>query len=151
MPKKLLLDFEDEIMYSIIGISSSMKDYKLVFNINKIQNYDFKRKDPFLFKFNDEDYKYSVYLNVNEQDLLNYYLISNSCEAVKLLSKYKHFDYLLVIEGEIDDDVLSEISMEIKRVKGVMMTSIIDAEILNSIPNLRIMIEQHFDKIISKL
>lgn len=146
MAKKLLLDFEEQINYSIIGISSALKDYRLMFFLNKLSGFDFKRVDPFVFKIKDQEFLYSLYIYLDHQNLRNYYLISNKANAVKLVKDFQHFDYILIMDGEVEDDYIVELSKKIKSVSGVMMSTIMDEEYLNKIPNLRLEFDLHLDR-----
>lgn len=146
MAKKLLLDFEEQINYSIIGISSALKDYRLMFFLNKLSGFDFKRVDPFVFKIKDQEFLYSLYIYLDHQNLRNYYLISNRANAVKLVKDFQHFDYILIMDGEVEEDYIVELSKKIKSVSGVMMSTIMDEEYLNKIPNLRLEFDLHLDR-----
>jgi len=146
MAKKLLLDFEEQINYSIIGISSALKDYRLIFFLNKLSGFDFKRVDPFVFKIKDQEFLYSLYIYLDHQNLRNYYLISNKANAVKLVKDFQHFDYILIMDGEVEYDYIVELSKRIKSVSGVMMSTVMDEEHLNKIPNLRLEFDLHLDR-----
>ncbi len=151
MAKKLLLDFEEEINYSFIGISSSLKDYKLNFFLNKLSGFDFKRVDSFIFAFNKQQFNYSLYIYLDHSNLRNYYLISNKHNAVRLVKDFMVFDYILILDGEIEEDYVSELSKRINSVSGVMLTSILDGEIFDKIPNLRTKFDMHLDSVLKVL
>jgi hypothetical protein len=148
MPKKILLDFEEEENYSIVGITSTLKDYRLIFFLNKLAGINFKRVEPFVFSFKEKVFTFSVYLQVDDENMRNFYLLSNNNKSVKLIKELKHFDYLLVMDGEIEDDFLNNLSKRIKSVGGVMISSVVDGEIVNRIPNLRIEFDRHIDTIL---
>ena len=147
MSKKLVLDFEEEVSYSFIGISSSLKDYKLNFFMNKISGFDFKRVDSFKFSFNKQEFNYSLYIYIDNDNMRNYYLISNKDNAVRLVKDFIIFDYILILDGEIEEDYVSELAKKIKTVPGVMLSSVLDDEIFNKIPNLRAKFDMHMDTI----
>ena len=149
MAKSLLLDFEEEINYSIIGISSSYKDYRLMFFLNKIDEFEFKRAEPFTFSYNKTKFKYSLYTFIDDVNLRNFYLIANKSNAVKLVKKYQYFDYLLIMDGEIDTAFLKELSKKVKSVSGVVLTAILDDNEFNKIPNLRVEFDIHLDAVLS--
>jgi len=148
MSKKLMLDFEDEISYSFIGISSSLKDYKLNFFINKLSGFDFKRVDSFIFSFNNQKFYYSLYIYIDHDNMHNYYLISNKHNAVRLVKDFIVFDYILIMDGEIDDDYVFELAKKIKTVPGVMLSSVLDNEIFDKIPKLRSEFDLHLDAVL---
>jgi hypothetical protein len=148
MAKKLFLDFEDQIIYSIIGISSALKDYRLMFYLNKLSGFEFKRAEPFIFNINGTDFLYSLYIYLDHKNMRNYYLISNKANAVKLVKDFQHFDYILIMDGEIEDKYVSDLSKRIKSVSGINMSIEVDEEHLNKIPNLRFNFDLHLDKVL---
>ena len=148
MSKKLMLDFEDEISYSFIGISSSLKDYKLNFFMNKLSGFDFKRVDSFIFSFNNQKFNYSLYVYIDHDNMRNYYLISNKHNAVRLVKDFIVFDYMLIMDGEIDDDYVFDLAKRIKAVPGVMLSSVLDNEIFDKIPRLRTEFDSHLDNVL---
>ena len=143
-----MLDFEDEINYSFIGISSSLKDYKLNFFMNKLSGFDFKRVDSFIFSFNNQKFNYSLYIFIDHDNMRNYYLISNKHNAVRLVKDFIVFDYILIMDGEIEEDYVFELAKRIKTVPGVMLSSVLDNEIFDRIPNLRTEFDLHLDTVL---
>jgi hypothetical protein len=148
MSKKLMLDFEDEVSYSFIGISSSLKDYKLNFFMNKLSGFDFKRVDSFVFSFNNQKFNYSLYIFIDHDNMRNYYLISNKHNAVRLVKDFIVFDYMLIMDGEIEEDYVFDLAKRIKTVPGVMLSSVLDSEIFDKIPNLRTEFDLHLDAVL---
>ncbi|MCK4288104.1 MAG: IPExxxVDY family protein, partial [Bacteroidales bacterium] len=63
MVKKLILNIDYKPEYTIIGISSHLKDYRLSFNINKKLNFKLKKlSDLVIIKGkNKKTQKYSLY------------------------------------------------------------------------------------------
>jgi len=149
MSKMLMLDFEEEINYSIIGITTNLKDYRLSFYLNKLSNFQFRRVDPFLFKHNGQPFMYSMYIFLDNTNLRNYYLVANKANAVKLVKKYQHFDYLLVMDGEINDDFLKDLAKRIKTCNSVSLTSVIDIYEFEKIKNLRTTFDIHLDTVLT--
>ncbi len=150
MSKKLLLDFEEEIEYSIIGISSQLKDYRLIFYLNKLAGFDFKRVESFVFTLKGEEFIYSLYVYLDYDNMRNFYLISNQTNSVKLIKEFKHFDYLLIMDGEIEEKFLKELSKRIKSISGVLLSSILNADAFNKIPNLRTSFDFHLDDVLKE-
>jgi len=147
MAKKLTIEYEEETNYSVIGISSTLKDYRLMFFLNKLGDFDFKRAETFVFSIKNKEFEYSMYTFVDEFNMQNYYLLSNKASSVKLVPDFKHFDYILVLDGEFDEEYISELTKKIKSVSGVMLASEIDFSSINKVPNLAISFEMHLEKI----
>ncbi len=146
----LTLDLEEEIDYSMVGIASSLKDYRLSFYLNKLNCFQFKRVDPFIFTHKSQGFNYSLYIYVDNTNLKNYYLIANKSNSVKLVKDYQHFDYLLIMEGEVEDELSSDLSKQIKQLPGVVLTSVLNTNSFLKIPNLRTAFEIHLDSVLTK-
>ncbi|MCK5846378.1 MAG: IPExxxVDY family protein [Bacteroidales bacterium] len=151
MSKALILDIEEEINYSVIGITSNLKDYRLTFYINKLPNIQFKRVEPFVFHHKNIAFTYSLYVYVDNKNLRNYYLISNKDRSVKLVPKFQHFDYLLIMDGEIDEDYINDLTKELKASNYITLTSVVDFNEIEKIKNLRASFDYHLDTILSNL
>jgi len=151
MSKTLMLDFEEEIEYSVIGISTNLKDYRLTFYLNRLSSLQFKRVTPFVFKHKEQEFSFSLYIYLDHNNLRNYYLISNKSNAVKLVKKYQHFDYLLLMDGEIEEDFLMDLSKQIKTCDNVNLTSVIDITDFEKIKNLRTAFDMHLDSVLTNI
>lgn len=147
MAKKLTIEYEDETNYSVIGISSTLKDYRLMFYLNKLGDFNFKRAETFVFKIKNKDFEYSMYTYIDNFNLQNFYLLSNKANSVKLVPDFKHFDYFLILDGEFDDYYIHELVKSIKSVSGVMLASEVDFVSINKVPNLALSFEMHIEKI----
>jgi len=151
MSKMLTLDFEEEIEYSMIGIASNLKDYRLSFYLNRLPNFQFKRVESFVFKKKDQIFDYSLYVFLDNTNLRNFYLIANKSKSVNLIKDYKHFDYVLIMDGEINDDFLKEVSSQIKQADGIIITSILNDSVFDKVKGLRTAFEIHLDKVLTSI
>lgn len=151
MAKKLLLEYDDENPYFYVGISSTVKDYQLIFDLNKNLKLKFKRVDAFRFNFNNVEYVYSLYTYVDDENLINYYLISNRDENNRLVSQYKHLDYFLIVEGEIIDKQVKNLARDIMKLPRVMLASTLEADNFDKIKGLRYEFDMHLERVFRTL
>lgn len=147
MVKKLTIDCEEEMSYYVIGITTTLKDYRLTFFLNKLGDFDFKRAETFVFSIKNQEFEYSIYTYVDKFNMQNFYLLSNKANSVKLVPDFKHFDYILVLDGEFDEDYISVLTKKIKSISGVMLASKVDFSSITKVPNLALSFEIHLDKI----
>ncbi len=135
--------------YKLVGIASSLKEYKLCYHLNLLLNCDFRkltdlvlepagrtRKVQFsVFKAGDEDDKnhFNVFSNKNFQDIL--------------LPEISNFDFVLQIHGLYDDEDLRSLIAGIKNFPEVMMTAEIPLKKIKS--KERLIYEE--EKIVQKL
>jgi hypothetical protein len=149
MAKKLLLEYEDENPYFYIGISSSIKDYQMIFDLNKHLSLKFKHVDAFHFKTKKKEFVYSLYTFIDNANLINYYLISNKDKTNRLVPTFKHLDFFMIVEGEIDDAQIDELARNIKQLPRVLFSSQLEAENFEKIKGLRYEFDMHLEKVLS--
>jgi len=150
MVKKLLLEFEDENPYYYIGISASVMDYQVVFDLNKYLNLEFSHAEAFRFVMKGKAYNYTLYLFVDQENLINYYLISNKDVNTRLVPKYKHFDFLIIIDGEIIEEQVKELARNINQLPRIMFSTILEADNIEKIKGFRYEFDKHLDKVLKE-
>jgi len=151
MTKKLLLEYEDENPYSYIGISSSILDYQMIFDLNKNLKLKFQHVDAFKFKKKGQEFVYSFYVYFDNENMVNYYLISNKNNANRLVSKFKHLDFFVIVEGEIVEDEVKELARNIKQLPRVLFASQLEGDNFDKIKNLRYEFDMHLEKVLKLL
>jgi len=113
---------------SIIGISSSLPDYRLVWCINNILNFNFVKHDDFSFvpAKQDEAINFSFFQYHDKENFKWYYFLSNKNQNKFLINEFKSMDYLLLIKGVIDDILINETTAKIKNIKNVQLIQVLD-------------------------
>ena len=103
MSKKIFLDIRSEpAIFTLIGISCHMKDYRISFLLNKKLGSDFlKMEDLKITLTNKKDpAEFSLY-HYHDEDYFNtYYLLANRSQEFVLAPEIKQVDFLLIVEGE---------------------------------------------------
>lgn len=150
MAKKLLLDVEDETNYRFIGISSNVREYQMVFYLVRDLGLPFKNVEAFRFTKKGKEFVYSLYLYVDDENLINYYLISNKSNANRLNPEFKNIDFYMILDGEVDDDLADELSKKIKKLPNVIFTTVIDTEKFDKIQGLRYEFDLHLEKVLKE-
>ena len=155
------LDFELELDFVLIGISSSLRDYRLCHFLYKHTGLAFVRgKEDYVDhkgylkdKERDEmDYHivyeknkqkeiikhhFTIYRYCDENFEFEFYIINNrSLEGTHLVPELPNFDYFLIIKHYIDRDDLHNLVQEIKHINEVMLTRKLDPASLKSKENL---------------
>jgi hypothetical protein len=99
------------VIFTIIGISSHENDYRISWNINEQLKIAFVEGDSIRTGNGNE---FSCF--VHEDDEQRLMLISNRCDNGFLLDKYKNFDFLLKINGELNETEMSEWLRNLRKV-----------------------------------
>ena len=151
MVKKLQLDYEDDNAYYYLGISSSINDYQLVFDLNKHLNMNFRRVESFRFSNKGEEFTYSLYTYIDDDNMVNYYLLSNKDVSKRLVPQFKHIDFILIVEGEIIDEEVKTLSRDIMKLSRVMLASQLSADNFDKIKGLRYEFDLHLEKVFQNM
>ncbi|RUA24103.1 MAG: IPExxxVDY family protein [Bacteroidetes bacterium] len=151
MVKKLQLDYEDDNEYYYLGISSSINDYQLVFDLNKHLNMNFRRVEAFRFSNNGEEFTYSLYTYIDDDNMVNYYLLANKDVSKRLIPQFKHIDFILIVEGEIIDEEVKTLARDIKKLSRVMLASQLSADNFDKIKGLRYEFDLHLEKVFQNM
>ena len=97
------------VMFTIIGISSHENDYRLSWNINEQLGYTFTQGDSLVTGGKE----FTCF--VHKDDDCTLILISNRCDNGFLLEKHKNFDFILKINGELDETETSAWLRELRK------------------------------------
>ncbi|MFD2597932.1 IPExxxVDY family protein [Sphingobacterium corticis] len=158
---KLETDFDLELDFVLIGISSTLRDYRLCHFVNKHTNLQFTHgKEDYIDHKgipkekprNEMDYHivyeqkrgkpsvkqhFSTFRYAQSTYDHEYYLISNRGEEGGLLiPEAANFDYFILIKHFIDDDDLKTLIDSLKSIVDILLVKEIDPIILKSKENL---------------
>ena len=135
---KFLLEEEFEFDFSLLGISSHVKDYRLCWAVNKALDLDLvKLEDEIIIRQkNGEDQSvFSIYYYLEKDNEIEFELICNRHEHGYLIPELKSADYFLKI-GEYYDGNLDEIIQLLRKANLINMAFEIDVNTLRSKQNL---------------
>ena len=141
-------DFCEE-PYSLIGIHSTLEDYKLAYLMNRNLNTRFnKATEDLEFKRDQKKASFSIYNYENTNDGFDLFLIANSYRRENqtvsnelllttetktyLISEKKKVDFFLKICGESEYDFVMKIIQKIKNIDNVITAYSIDKNTLKS-------------------
>lgn len=143
-----LHDFSDE-SYHLIGIHSTLEDYRLAYLMNSYLNVDLKRcaKDVD-FKHKNFIATYSLYEYENHEKDTNWFLVTNVFKtkvatksislfaenetSVFLIPEKKKVDYFVKLEGYFSSSQVEEIVDIINKIPQVITSYKIDTNALKS-------------------
>lgn len=133
---KILLSFDEDYDFTLVGISCHSKDYRLCWEINKALNIDLIRKDDLEIRKKGNVNSHSFYEYVDEENYLEYFLISNRGDNGFLIPEQKRVDFFLMAKGNISDNHTNDIICKINALSLVLTSFSIDPELLKSKQNL---------------
>lgn len=136
---KVTLKYELDLDFVLIAITSSLRDYRLCYFINKVAGLK-------LHKIADYQIgmprpaglaSFSRYADFDETSETEYYLLANrGLEGGVLVPEMRHSDYFLLIKNFIDDEDLTRLLDNIVAINEVVAASEISPQKLKSKENL---------------
>lgn len=131
---RLVLDYE--YPFDLLGITSSVKFYKLAWNINGVLKINLIRQEDFLLEFTMGAQQFANYSFQEGENLIRLFR-NRSMENEKHLiaPELSHFDYLLRIDHDSQSFATKEILKQLKDVKCIEYIGAVDVKRLKSRDN----------------
>lgn len=133
---KLTLEIEEDYDFELVGICSHAKDYRLSWELNKKLEFDLVKDENLELTVKGEKQNYSFFSFIDDENLIEYYLINNRSENGILIPEEKRSDYFLLIRGVLREGQIEDHIREIATIKNVLTTYKIEVENLKSKNNL---------------
>ena len=158
---KYTLILEPDYDFSLIGISSHEKDYKICWALNNALSIELKKVDSLEIKGKKTSTPsfFSSFKYEDTENFLEHFVFSNFSEGKShatnlntlfkessgksqtlenewLIPEYKQMNYFYIIKGEVTDALLKEKIKKIKKLDAVQTAIFIDVKTLKSKHNL---------------
>lgn len=133
---KLTLEIEADYEFDLIGICSHIKDYRLSWEINQELKLNLSKDGNLELSQNGELQSYAFYSFLDEDNFIDYFLISNRSEKGMLIPEENKCDYFLLIKGVRKKQEIKALQKEIASLKHVLTSYTIEVEELKSKNNL---------------
>ena len=133
---KLTLEVEEDYDFELVGICSHVKDYRLSWEINKALEFDLTKGKNYEINVKGYSQSYSFFSFIDDDNLIEFYLINNRCSNGRLIPEEKKSDYILMIRGVLRGGQKDEIIEKIGNIKNVLTTYEIEVNKLKSKGNL---------------
>jgi hypothetical protein len=115
--------FEDT---TLIGITTTLKNYKLCWQLNEYLGFNFKLNNNIEICLSKRKRKYffDVYESNFNSNTLIHYLYHNFFDGEYLLPELKHIDFIWLMKGDtVDEEQLNNLITELKKIKGVQLVA----------------------------
>ncbi len=154
MAKKFHLETRSEpALFTLIGISCHIKDYRLSYLLNRHLELDFRKMEDLVSPGipQREPDMFSFYYCYDENSFNSYYLLSNLGQESILINELKQTDFLLLIEGPLKKDQLDELLRTIRSIPQVLTCFEIRFSTVKNFENLLADLELHYSNITRKM
>ncbi|CAN5189115.1 hypothetical protein BH09BAC6_BH09BAC6_22830 [soil metagenome] len=132
------LKFEIDLDFVLIAVTTSLKDYRICYLINKFLNFNFTKISdlPLDILPNAEQVLFSRYHHFWETTETDFYFIANKGSEGYLIPEMKKADYFLLIRNYIDENDLEGIISALNKISEVVAAVKIDPKKIKSRENL---------------
>ncbi|RFZ91962.1 IPExxxVDY family protein [Mucilaginibacter conchicola] len=133
-----VLKFEIDLDFVLIAITTSLKDYRICYYINKCLNFNFTRTDDLQLDnhINGSAMLFSFYKYSWETTETDFYFIGNKGTEGYLVPEMRSADYFIMIKNYIDDDDLDGIISGLNKIPEIVAAVKIDPKKIKSRENL---------------
>lgn len=133
------LKFEIDLDFILIAVTTSLKDYRACYVINKHLNFNFVRVDDLsvdnINGGSSQGY-FSLFTYSWEASETNFYFIANKGTEGYLVPEMRKADYFLLIKNYIDEIDLENLISSVNRIPEIVTAVKIDPKKIKSRENL---------------
>ncbi|MDN5285607.1 MAG: IPExxxVDY family protein [Mucilaginibacter sp.] len=132
------LKFEIDFDFVLIAVTTSLKDYRVCYLINKFLNFNFTKSEDLAVDIyqGSEPVLFSLYRYHWETTETDFYFIGNKGSEGYLVPEIKSADYFLMIRNYIDDDDLDNLVSTLNKIPEIVAAVKIDPKKIKSRENL---------------
>lgn len=133
-----VLKFEIDLDFVLIAVTTSLKDYRICYHINKCLNFNFNRVDDLRLEtnVNGSPLLFSLYHFSWESTETDFYFIGNKGSDGYLVPEMREADYFIMIKNYIDDDDLEHVLSCLNKIPEIVAAVKIDPKKIKSRENL---------------
>ena len=133
-----ILKFEFDLDFVLIAVTTSLKDYRICFLINKYLNFNFVKTADLAVDINQspELVYFSKYADHWEASATDFYFIANKGSDGYLVPEMNKTDYFLMIKNYIDEEDLDRLISGLNKIPEIVAAVKIDPKKIKSRENL---------------
>jgi hypothetical protein len=132
------LKFEIDFDFILIAITSSLKDYRVCYLINKCLNFNFTRTEDLKLDISAmaNPALFSLFHYSWESTETDFYFIGNKGSESYLVPEMREADYFILIKNYIDDEDLEGVISALNKIPEIVAAVKIDPKKIKSRENL---------------
>lgn len=135
---KKFLRFEIDLDFVLIAITTSLKDYRACYLINKFLNFNFVKMPDLSVDIQPgaEPVLFSIYHYKPGENEMDFYFIANKGSSGFLVPEMKKVDYFLLIKNYIGENELDNLISSLNRITEFVAAVKVDPKKVKSRENL---------------
>jgi len=133
-----ILKFEIDLDFVLIAVTTSLKDYRICYLINKYLNYNFVKTDDLQVEMaqNSGPVLFSKYIYSWESTETDFYFIANKGSDGYLVPEMRKTDYFLMIKNYIDEEDVENLISALNKIPEIVAAVKIEPKKIKSRENL---------------
>ncbi|QJD95792.1 IPExxxVDY family protein [Mucilaginibacter robiniae] len=136
---KKVLKFEIDLDFVLVAITTSLKDYRVCYFINKYLRFNLKKIPDLavdIYQSTTEPAFFSIYHYQWETTETDFYFIANKGTEGLLIPEMREIDYFLMIRNYIDEGDLNYLLSALNRIQEIITAVKIEPKKIKSHENL---------------
>jgi hypothetical protein len=132
------LKFEIDLDFVLIAVTTSLKDYRICYLINKFLSFNFVKIPDLSVDINEinQPALFSIYHYNWEASETDFYFIANKGSEGYLIPEMRKADYFFMIKNYIDENELDNIISVLNKIPEIVAAVKIDPKKIKSRENL---------------
>lgn len=133
-----ILNFELDLDFILIAITSELKDYVLCYHLNKELGTNFVKAGDYCLNLfaGNEPLQFSQYFFRIEASETEFYLIANQSSAGCLIPEMETVNYFMLIKNYFDEEDLDKILFCLDYIESVTTVTRVNPKLIQSNENL---------------
>jgi len=148
MAKKIQLRIKAQPRYSIIGISSHMPDYRLIYFLNMNLKVNLCRSVDFICSHKSDEKTHFPFFSWDDpNDRITISLLPNRVQGHYLIPELKNMDYLLVISDEALRYDTKSLMEKIWKIQNIILVKQLNPDDFKTVDSFVFSLELHMSSI----
>ncbi len=129
----------------IFGITSQLKDYRLAYYVNRDCGFMLTKLEdlPVFVEKDKATTNFSLYSYTEPSQHLNFYLLMNNNENIRVLPNIKEADFLLFVNGQTGTLNAADLIADLRKIPGVQFAFHIEKNKLKNLDGIMSDLELH--------
>ena len=130
------LKFEIDLDFELVAITTSLRDYRLCYHINKRLNFNFTKSPDLEIIQAGMPVYFSLYQFHWEASDTDFYFIANKGSDGYLIPEMRRVDYFIMIRNYIAGDELEKLVADLNKIQEIVAAVKVDPKKIKSRENL---------------
>jgi|WetSurMetagenome_2_1015567.scaffolds.fasta_scaffold57312_2 hypothetical protein len=150
MARKSILESAYEPIGLLVGISTTLRDYRIAYFLNKLLEIDLKAITdlPVYHEKLQQIVRFPLFWHHHRHLRTDFYLIANNNGEMLMLPTLKNFNYFLILKGDAPDDHFDDLPRLLRDIPDIQAAFPIVPDTVKNFANILSDLELHMIEVI---